>query len=107
MLSVSRLSAGFWSGPLFPSSLTSAALFTTEIAGKGLFALTAKSTKTPAPPAAIEPAGNVHTVPAGSPSEHDQPPELAPALKVVLAGTVSLTTTPVAFWLPVFVSVKV
>jgi hypothetical protein len=29
-----------------------------------------------------------------------QPAVLAPALKVVLAGTVSVMTTPVALWLP-------
>ena len=35
-------------------------------------------------------------VPAGEPLAHDQPPLDAPALKVVLAGTVSVRVTPVA-----------
>jgi hypothetical protein len=54
-------------------------------------------------PAARLPMVNVQIVPAGAPSAQPQPALLAAALKVVLAGTVSLITTPAAWLGPEFV----
>ena len=42
------------------------------------------------------------TLPAAVPGTQVQPAVLDPALKVVPTGTVSVSTTPVAFWLPRF-----
>ena len=64
-------------------------------AGSGLATVTAK-VRDPAPPLARFPRLRVQVVPAGEPLAHDQPPLDAPALKVVLAGTVSVRVTPVA-----------
>src|SRR4029077_4638826 len=59
-----------------------------------------------APPPARAPTVNRQVVPAGDPLAHDQPTVLEAALKVVPLGTVSVTTTPGAPWLPTFDAVR-
>ena len=45
--------------------------------------------------------------PAAAPAENDHPASLCAASNVAWAGTVSDTTTPVAFWSPTLVTVNV
>jgi hypothetical protein len=70
--------------------------------GSGLATVTAKFTEAAAAPAPTLPMFELQMVPAGLPLAQDQAPVLLPALKVVLAGTVSVMVTPVAAWLPTF-----
>src|ERR1700688_1581621 len=69
------------------------AVLVTEVtpAGSGLAMVTAKRVETE-PPAGTLPSGRVQVDPAAAP-EHDHPAALAPALQLVLAGTVSPTVT--------------
>jgi hypothetical protein len=67
---------------------------------------TAKARAREAPPPAKVPSERVQVDPVAA-AVHDQPGELAPAEKVVLAGTVSLKTTPATPWLPLLVAVRV
>src|SRR3954469_67608 len=93
--SVAVLSAGFGSGPLPASSATVAVLvmLVTPLA-TGTTTVTAKVAVPVPPPPATVPTGRVHV-----PAAQDQPTVEAAALNVVLAGTVSVRTTPVAAWL--------
>jgi hypothetical protein len=98
------LFAGVGSGPLAPSSATVAVLLIAVVPpGSGLATVTAK-VESALPPPAIAPRFRVQDEPAGAPFAQLQPAELDPALKLVLAGTVSLTTTPVAVVLEVLVT---
>src|SRR5690242_13127854 len=85
----------------FPSAIVAALLICITPAGTGLATVMAKATE-PEAPAARGPISNVQLVPAGLPSAQLQPPELEPALNVVLAGTVSSITTLARPMLPVF-----
>src|SRR4051812_8720889 len=93
--SVTVLSAGVPSGPLDPSSAT-ATVFPIDVipAGSGESTVTAKATE-PAPPATTVPTAKVQV-----PVAQVQPAVDAAVSKVVLAGTVSVSTTPVAAWSP-------
>jgi len=69
-------------------------------AGSGLSTVTA-NVMLPEPPAGRLAMVTVQVEPAEAPSAQDQTVgALAVVLKVVLAGTVSVMTTPVASWLP-------
>src|SRR3954447_26293310 len=93
--SVPVLSVGSASGPLVPSSATVAELATSVTpAGSGDTTVTA-NVAVPDPPTATSPTGNVHVT-----STHTHPTVDAPALKVEFAGTVSVSTTPLAAWSP-------
>ena len=70
-------------------------------AGTGFTTVTAK-VALPEPPAASAPSARVQLLPALLLGVQAQPAVLAPALNVVLAGTVSVSTTPVAPWPPAF-----
>jgi hypothetical protein len=74
--------------------------------GSGLTTVTANVTE-PVPSITTSPTENVQPLPALSFGMQAQPAVLAPRLNVVFAGTVSVITTPVAFWLPVFVKLSV
>src|SRR3954451_10832170 len=97
VVSVAVLSAGVGSGPLPPSSATAAVLvmLVTPLA-TGEMTVTANVAVRVAPPATV-PMGSVQLV-----ATQDQPTVEPAALNVVLAGTVSVSTTPVAAWFPVF-----
>src|SRR6266508_1968594 len=69
-------------------------------AGTGLSTVSAKLAVPPAPPAKL-PIERVQLVPAALPLAQLQPALLAAASNVVLAGTVSVSTTPVRPTLPV------
>ena len=101
VVSVSLLSAGVGSGPLMPSSVISPVL---EISatpdGNGSSTSTAKIAVPLPPPPARLPMDNVHREPAPASGTQTQPAVLAPTLKVVSAGTVSVISTPVASWSP-------
>jgi len=56
-------------------------------------------------PALTVPSSSEQTDPAAADGEQIQPGDELAATKVVLAGTVSVTATPKAFWVPVFVTV--
>lgn len=75
-------------------------------AGRGLSTATAKDRESEASPPARVPRVRVQVDPAVG-AVHDHPGELAAAEKVVLAGTVSVRTTPAAPWLPLLVVVRV
>ena len=99
VLSVELLLAGFSSGPLAPSSAISAVLATCSTpAGKLLFTRTANWT-VPVWPTATLPTWNEYWPPPRS----TQPGVLPAELNAAFAGTDSLSTTPVAFCVPVFV----
>jgi hypothetical protein len=63
--------------------------------------MTAKNT-VPVPVGGTSGTVRRHGVPAGLPVAHDHPGELAAAVNVVAAGTVSVMSTPVAVPLPTF-----
>ena len=88
------------------SAMLAVLLMRVTPAGTGLTTVTAKTALPLAPPLS-DPLVKVQTVLAGLPLAQLQPTVLAAALNVVLAGTVSLRTTPVAAWLPVLVKLKV
>ena len=96
--SSSELFSGVGSSPLVPSSaIETALLISVTPAANGLSSTTAK-VKVPAGSlASTFPRDRVQVVPAAAPSTQLQPAELPVVVKVVLAGTVSVTTTPVAF----------
>src|SRR5919106_609582 len=100
VVSLPVLLPGVGSVPLVPSSAIVAvfAICVTP-AGKGLATVTANVAEPPAE-AATEPTASVQVEPALLFGEQDQPAVLAPALKVVFAGTVSVRITPVAPMLP-------
>src|SRR5438093_1312204 len=101
VVSLLELLPGVGSVPPEPSSLIVAVLATWVMpAASGLSTVTAKMTDPP-PPTANVPTVNRQAVPAGAPFAQLQPGVLAPALKVVFAGTVSLICTPVRPILPV------
>ena len=68
--------------------------------GIGASTSTAKVAVPLPPPPARLPMDSVHKEPAPASGEQTQPAVLAPALKVVSAGTVSVISTPVAPWSP-------
>ena len=70
------------------------------LAATGLMTVTA-NVREPLVATARRPTVSVHTVPAAAPFAQLQTPVLPAVLKVVLAGTVSLNTTPVMPILPV------
>src|SRR4051794_37447214 len=83
------LSAGSVSGPLAPSSATDTVLaMAVTPAASGESIVTANVAE-PDAPAARSPTANVQALPVQA-----QPGVEAPASNVVLAGTVSLSTTP-------------
>src|SRR3954453_4282843 len=93
--SVPVLSPGVGSGPLVPSSATTTELpIAVTPAGSAASTVTANSA-VPDAPAPSDPTVSVHVLPVQA-----QPGVEAPALKVVLAGTVSVSTTPVAACVP-------
>jgi hypothetical protein len=65
-------------------------------AGSGETTFRAKAALPPAPLIPSGPMTRAQTVPAPDPPAQVQPGVLAPRLKVVLAGTVSASTTPVS-----------
>src|SRR5215213_4708285 len=108
VVSLPELLPGVGSVPLVPSSAIVAVLaICVTPAGSGLVTVTA-NVALPPPAAATEPTASVQVEPALLFGAQTQPPVLAPALNVVFAGTVSVSTTPVAPRLPVleYVSVK-
>ena len=99
-MSLAVLLAGLESPPLLPSSWTEAAL-TIWVTPAGMTLLTTTVTvRVSVAPAATEPMFQLTTPPLKAP-----PSEAL--TKVVLAGSASLTVTPVAPWLPMFVIVRV
>src|SRR4051794_8644281 len=101
--SVPVLSPGVGSGPPAPSSPMVPVLATDATsAGNGESTVTANVAVPVPPPPATVPRANVHV-----PAAHTQPAVEAPALNVVFAGTVSVSTTPVADCVPEFVYVSV
>ena len=66
-----------------------------------VFATVTTNVAEPLAPAARLPIVSVHGVPAALPSAQLHPPVLPALVKVVLAGTVSLNTTPARPMLPV------
>ena len=100
VVSSSELLVRSLSEPWVPSSAMEAALsiwVTPE--GTGSSMVTAKVAE-PLAPIPTSPIVSWQTVPAGLPSAQLHPAVLAPALKVVSSGTVSLITTPLARLLP-------
>src|SRR5579863_154049 len=91
--------------PQVGEPLTQAVLVTAVTpAGRGSATVTAK--RAAAEPAAETlPTGRVQLDPAAVPA-HDQPPELAVAFQVVLAGTVSARVTGAEPWLPVLLTTR-
>src|SRR5262245_54422799 len=83
-----------------PSAIVAALLIWVVPAGSALATVTAKLTE-PEAPAARLPIAKVQLVPAGLLSAQLQPPELPAALKLVLAGTLSVSTTLARSTLPV------
>ena len=101
VVSVDVLLAGVGSAPFAPSSAIAVVLVKdVMLAGSGVTTITAKVALPPAPLPASAPMVRTQVVPAAEPSEQLQPAVLAPALKVVFAGTVSVIWTPVAFCAP-------
>src|SRR5439155_800879 len=101
-VSVAELLAGVGSAPFVPSSATEPVFTIVPTpAATGLATVTA-NTAEPPPPAASAPTGNVQDAPTHTHAGSDPA-----ALKVVFAGTVSDSTTPVAPWLPAFEYVSV
>jgi hypothetical protein len=97
VVSLAELLAGVGSAPLAPLSAMLAVL---EIwvtpAATGLTTVTAKvAVRSPLVPATA-PIARVQVEPALLSGAQTQPAVLAPALNVVFAGTVSVSTTPVA-----------
>lgn len=85
--------------PLPPcESVMRTMLVITSVAG--LLSTRTANSSVPVPSGGMSATGWVQTVPAGLPFGHDQPGELAAALKVVEAGTVSVIMTPVAVMPP-------
>ncbi len=81
----------------------SASVMTTTLAMRSVVGLASTATaKKSVPPPFGGTSGTTcrHGVPAGLLSPHDQPGELAPALYLVEAGTVSVIVTPVAVAVP-------
>src|SRR5262245_58470877 len=102
VVSLAELLAGVGSAPWVPSSATLAVLEICVVpAGTVPATLTANVAELP-PLAATEPMASVQVEPALLFGVQDHPAVLAPALKVVLAGTVSVITTPVAPAVPPF-----
>lgn len=98
-VSLSLLFAGVGSEPLAPSSATEALLTTVPCpAGVGLSSCTVTVTGMEAPPPSSDPIAQL-TVPGGP-----CVPPLVADTKVVPAGRVSVSVTPVAAWLPVLVT---
>ena len=97
-----ELSAGIGSRPLAPSSATLAVLVIwSSPAGSGAPTTVRAKVAVPLPPPPARlPMVRLHSEPAPVSGTQLQPAVLAPALKTVWAGTVSVTTTPVALWLP-------
>src|SRR4051794_10503788 len=101
--SVPVLFPGVGSGPPAPSSAMVTVLATDATpAGNGASTVTANVAVPVPPPPATGPTANVQV-----PAAHTQPAVEAPALNVPLAGTVSVSTTPVADCVPEFVYVSV
>src|SRR5919106_5982925 len=107
VVSLPELLPGVGSAPWVPSSAMLAvfAICVTP-AGSGLVTVTAK-VALPPPEAATVPIASVQVDPALLFGEQTQPAVLAPALNVVFAGTVSVSTTPEAPRLPVLDRVSV
>src|ERR671918_919332 len=100
VVSLPVLLPGVGSVPLAPSSAIMAVLaICVTPAGSGLATVTANVAEPPAEAATL-PMASVQVEPALLFGEQDQPAVLAPALKVVFAGTVSVRITPVAPMLP-------
>ena len=94
VVSSSVLSLGVGSGPLSPSSATTA-LFAICVtpAGTGSFTVNPNTTEVDAPPPDNEPRSMMHTVPAGALSKHDHPIDELATSNDVFAGTVSVMFT--------------
>ena len=103
VVSLAVLLAGVGSAPWVPSSVavTVATIWVTP-AGTGLITWTAKITKPFDAPGARVPIPRVQFVPAGEPLGQLHAPLLLPRSKIVLAGTVTASVTPVALAPPVF-----
>ncbi len=105
VVSVASLSAGLSSAPPLPSSLTVAVLETvSKPAGSAESTVTSKAIDVDSPASSV-PRSAMQVLPAGAPLEQDQS-AVGPA-KVVPSGTVSLTATPEAPWLPTLSTVIV
>src|SRR5438477_5052269 len=102
-VSVALLLARFGSGPFVPSSSTVAVLTMVAPAGAATTS-TAKLSGIGIAETGTTPSAIVHSVPAADPFGHDQPAVLEAALNVVSAGTVSVTITLAAAWLPTLVT---
>src|SRR5436309_912709 len=101
VVSLAELLPGEGSVPLAPSSAIDALLETCVVpAATGLSTVMAKVAVWLPPPAARVPMVSVQVEPALLLGAQTQPAVLAPALKVVFAGTVSVITTPEAPRLP-------
>src|SRR5947207_1511595 len=100
VVSLPVLLPGVESVPLVPSSAMLAELLTCVVqAGTGLATVTANVAVDPPPPA-TPPIVSEQVDPALLFGVQDHPAVLAPELKVVFAGTVSVIVTPVAPRLP-------
>ena len=91
---LAALTHGHSTGHL-PGGVLAVLVMVSAPAGMGLAVVTANVT-VPGTFTGNAPTEKRHGVLAGEPLAHDHPALLAPALKVVLAGTVSVMTTPVA-----------
>src|SRR5215208_1292649 len=102
VVSLPELLPGVGSVPLVPSSamLAVLAIWVTP-AATGLTTVRANVAVWLPLPAAMAPTARVQVEPALLSGEQTQPAVLAPALNVLFAGTVSVSTTPVAPRLPV------
>src|ERR1043165_2067856 len=94
VVSLPELLLRFWSVPLVPSSaMLAVLLICVTPAGMGVTTVTAKVALPIVPPPASVPIASVQVLPALPLGVQLQPAVLAPALKVVLAGTVSVKLT--------------
>src|SRR5690606_13654806 len=96
--SSSELFSGVGSAPLLPSSaIRTALLISVTPAANGSSRTTAKVSVPAGSLAGTAPSVSVQVEPAVASRVQVQPAELPVVVKVVLSGTVSVTTTPVAF----------
>src|SRR3954453_4927097 len=94
VVSVSVLLLASASGPLAWSSVIDA-VFDRFSRPAATLVVARTANRTLPPPCVMAPTVNVHLAPALPPLAHDQPAVLSAALKVELAGTVSVMTAPV------------
>src|SRR5689334_16956175 len=108
VVSFELLLPGTESAPFAPSSAIEAVLeICATPAATGFTTVTAKVAVSPLAPVVTPPMASVQVEPALLFGTHPQPAVLAPALNVEFAGTVSVSTTPVAETAPALPYVSV